>query len=306
MKIQLLKGIIIAFIFMLNFTSCNENKSSENIVCTTNIVSDLVNQIKPPCVSIMGPGTDPHLYKSKSGDHQLLNEAKVIVYSGLHLEGKLTDALENLEKKKKVINLSAGINSNDLISSEDFGGSSDPHFWFDINLYKNTVIHASKELQSAFPLQKSIIEINTNKYIKKIDSTSLILDKSINQIPLNQRILITAHDAFNYFGKRYNFSVKGVQGASTAAEAGLKDITNLVNYIIANNVPAIFVESSVSERNINAILEGCRSKGHQVKLGGLLYSDALGDVNGNEGTYLSMMTYNVNTITNALLSKPNE
>ena len=306
MKKQLNQILMLVFVYSVSLTSCNNTNQTEHIVCTTNIVSDLINQIKPPSISIMGPGTDPHLYKSKSGDHQLLNDAKVIVYSGLHLEGKLTDALENLEKKKKVINLSAGINSNDLIRSADFGGSSDPHFWFDIDLYKNAVIHTSKELKNSFPLQKSIIENNTNNYLKKIDSTSLILDNIINQLPVKQRILITAHDAFNYFGKRYNFTVKGVQGASTAAEAGLKDITNLVNYIINNNVPAIFVESSVSERNINAILEGCRNKGHQVKLGGLLYSDALGDVNGNEGTYLSMMTYNIRTIANALLSKTNE
>lgn len=270
------------------------------IVCTTNIVADLIDQIKPPSVAIMKPGTDPHLYKSKSGDHQLFNSAQVIVYSGLHLEGKITDALEHLAHSKKVINLSDGIPIKKLISNADFGGSFDPHFWFDIDLYQLTVEHASTALTEAFPDKKDSIRTRANAYLNAIKATEIELKDEINKLPVESRILVTAHDAFSYFGRKYNFIVKGVQGASTASEAGLKDITLLVDYIIKNKVPAIFVESSVSERNIKAIIEGCAGAGHPVKLGGTLYSDALGAKKGEAGTYLKMMKYNIRTITNAL------
>lgn len=280
--------------------SCSSSNKKESIICTTTIVADVVNHLKPPGVSLMGPGVDPHLYKSKSGDHSLLNEAKVIVYSGLHLEGKMSDALENLSTKKPVIKLTDGIREQDLLRSEDFAGSYDPHFWFDIHLFQDAVKHCSTELQKHFPEFKDIIISNTTNYLIELDSISNEINILLHQLPVEKRILITAHDAFSYYGKSYNIKVKGIQGASTAAEAGLKDIINLVDFIIKNEVSAIFVESSVSKRNIEAIIEGCEKKGHHLFLGGSLYSDALGSRDIGGETYVKMMIHNTRTIVNAL------
>jgi len=280
--------------------SCSTQKKSESIVCTTTIVADVVDHLKPPSISLMGPGVDPHLYKSKSGDHLLLNDAKVIVYSGLHLEGKMTDALENLSTKKPVINLTDGIATQKLLRSDDFAGSYDPHFWFDIHLFQDAVKHCGLELQKHFPEDKATIALNTKKYVDELDSLAKEINILMHQLPIEKRILITAHDAFSYYGKAYNIKVKGIQGASTAAEAGLKDITNLVDFIITNKVSAIFVESSVSERNIEAIIEGCKKKGHKLLLGGSLYSDALGSPKTGGETYVKMMIHNTQTIVNAL------
>jgi manganese/zinc/iron transport system substrate-binding protein len=289
---------LISFTALLQ--SCNTTDSHDTIVCTTTIVADVVNHLKPPSISLMGPGVDPHLYKSKSGDHKSLNNAKVIVYSGLHLEGKMTDALENLATKKPVIKLTDGISELKLLRSEDFSGSYDPHFWFDIRMFQDAVKHCSVELQKHFPEHKDSIILNTHNYLTELDSVANEINILMHQLPFEKRILITAHDAFSYYGKAYSIKVKGIQGASTAAEAGLKDITNLVDYIIQNNVSAIFVESSVSERNIAAIIEGCNNKGHQLKLGGSLYSDALGSMESGGETYSKMMIHNTQTIVNAL------
>lgn len=292
------KIITLFAIATLNFACDSEEQV--DILSTTNIVADVVNNIKPPSLSLMGPGTDPHLYKSKSGDHLKMNQAKTIIYSGLHLEGKLTEALEHLSKQKTVVPLSAGIPESKLIVSEDFGGKADPHFWFDIDLMKLAVLQVSESLQMSFPEHVADIQNNTNRYVEKLDSTNESLEQVVNELSVEQRVLVTAHDAFGYFGKRYNFKVIGIQGASTASEAGLRDISNLVEYIVENKVPAIFVESSVSERNVNAIIEGCKNKNWDLKLGGTLYSDALGDENSPASNYLNMMDHNVNTIVSAL------
>lgn len=291
---------LIAITALAFLSSCSSPTELDTIVCTTTIVADVVEHLKPPGVAIMGPGVDPHLYKSKSKDHRMLNEAKVIVYSGLHLEGKMTDALENLSKKKAVINLSQGIKKDHLLKSADFAGSYDPHFWFDVKLYQEAVVHCSAELQKHFPEQKVVIAANCDAYILHLDSLFENLQTTLNNLPAEKRILITAHDAFSYYGKSHNMTVKGIQGASTAAEAGLQDITNLVDFIIDKKVAAIFVESSVSERNIEAIIEGCNKKGHDLHLGGSLFSDALGSKDSGGETYGKMMTHNTQTIVNAL------
>lgn len=286
--------------FLSLISSCAPPVKKDTIVCTTTIVVDIVNHLKPPSVGLMGPGVDPHLYKSKSNDHLLLNESKVIVYSGLHLEGKMTDALENLSTKKPVIKLSDGIESTNLITSPDFAGSYDPHFWFDINLYQEAVKHCSIQLQKHFPESRDTIASNTKSYLLALENLAYEIDSLFVDLPQENRILITAHDAFSYYGKAHNMNVRGIQGASTAAEAGLKDITNLVDYIIKNKVSAIFVESSVSKRNIEAIIEGCDGKGHKLSLGGSLFSDALGDTTTGGETYIKMMIHNTRTIVNAL------
>ena len=278
----------------------NPKNTEGTIICTTTVVADLIENIAPPTLSIMGPGTDPHLYKSKSGDHQLMNEAEIIAHSGLHLEGKLSDALSHLSSKKNVICLSNGIPENKLISAADFGGIHDPHYWFDVDLVRSSVEFAVKKMISFRPQDSVIITANLTRYLTQLDSASEVWLQRIEALPKEKRILVTAHDAFSYFGKKYNFTVKGIQGASTAAEAGLKDITELVDYICEKEVKAIFVESSVSERNVKAIIEGCQKKGHALKIGGTLYSDALGSKEGPAGTYLSFMDYNIKTIVDAL------
>ena len=294
---------LIAMLFCSMLLACNSNTtkpSDHALICTTTIVADLMEQIAPPTYAIMGPGTDPHLYKSKSGDHQLMNDAITIVYSGLHLEGKLSDALSHLSKRKNVICLSDGIAKDQLIQSGDFASVYDPHFWFDVDLVRIAVINASKKLIQFQPSDSTLIANNLTQYLNQLDSASRSWEILIQGLPLDKRILVTAHDAFGYFGKKYNFTVKGIQGASTAAEAGLKDITELVDFICEKKIKAIFVESSVSERNVKAIVEGCQKKGHKLLIGGTLYSDALGSKEGPAGTYINFMHQNIKTIVNAL------
>ena len=248
----------------------------------------------------MGPGVDPHLYKASQGDLKALSSADIIVYNGLHLEGKMIEILEKLHKSKIVIAASDGISSKELIQSSYFQDNYDPHIWFDVELWDKAIYYITKELIVSGLIDSSYLHNNYIKYksqLDSLDSATLVQITSINE---KQRVLITAHDAFSYFGRAYNIEVKGLQGISTLSEYGLKDISEMVNYINKNKIKAVFVESSVSDRSLNAVIEGCKSNGHQIKIGGTLYSDAMGAKNTAEGNYIGMVNHNVKTIVNAL------
>jgi manganese/zinc/iron transport system substrate-binding protein len=294
--------LICSFLLFACQTKQKDN-TKISVVATTTIVSDIVQNILPSDFEIntlMGVGVDPHLYKSKSSDHRKLQEADVIVYSGLHLEGKMTAVFDALSSAKNVFPLSDGIPKYELIPLAEDSKSFDPHFWTDPELTKMGIQNLSKKLQNAFPNFKDSIKIKTNSYINELESMSDSLSTILNNIPAKKRILVTAHDAFSYFGKAYGFNIQPVQGVSTVTEAGLRDITNLINLIVEKQLPAIFIESSVSERNINAIVSGCKNKGFEVKIGGILYSDALGETSGEAGTYINYLLHNALTIQKGL------
>ncbi|WP_452232879.1 metal ABC transporter solute-binding protein, Zn/Mn family [Lacinutrix sp. MEBiC02595] len=302
-----MKKIIILFSISLVLIACkSESKDNGklNIVTTTTMITDLVKNIGGDHVNIqglMGSGVDPHLYKASEGDVSKLVNADIIFYSGLHLEGKLVEVLEKMESTNKTtIALSDALDKNTLIGSEYFASNYDPHVWFDINYFENFAKKAAAVLSEKDPENAKNYEVNKNAYILKLEALQKNIKQTISTLPKEKRILVTAHDAFNYFGKAYGFEVVGLQGISTATEAGVQDVQKLAAFIIERKVKAIFVESSVPKRTIEALQASVNSKGHQVTIGGTLYSDALGNDGTVEGTYIGMFEYNVNTIVNAL------
>ena len=292
-------------LILLLLLSCKNEKTKNDqlhVVTTTTMITDLVENIGGDLIHIeglMGSGVDPHLYKASEGDVTKLVNADIIFYNGLHLEGKLVEVFEKM-KTKKTIAISNAIDKQTLIGSEYFASSYDPHIWFNIVYWKQATYFVVKVLSDALPEHKASFEINGKAYLKKLDILENRIKAIIDSLPEEKRILVTAHDAFNYFGKAYDFEVVGLQGLSTATEAGVQDVQNLAAFIIDHKVKAIFVESSVPKRTIEALQAAVKSKGHDVVIGGTLYSDALGDAQTVEGTYIGMFEYNVNTIVNAL------
>ena len=273
------------------------------VVTTTNILADLVSEIggdKIALESLMGAGVDPHLYKASEGDVSKLYNADIIFYSGLHLEGKLVDIFERMERTKHTVSVGDRLPKDQLIASANFGGNYDPHVWFNIQFFKHFAHIVTEELSKEDPENAETYSSNNEIYQKKLDTLEEEVQSIIDALPKDKRILVTAHDAFNYFGNAYDFQVVGLQGISTATEAGVKDVQDLSNFIIANKVKAIFIESSVPRRTIEALQAAVISKKHNVEIGGSLYSDALGNPGTAEGTYIGMLKYNVNTIVNAL------
>lgn len=295
--------VLILFASVFGCNNAPEDNGNLKVVTTTTMLTDLVFEIGGEHVSLqglMGAGVDPHLYKASEGDVSKLYEADIIFYSGLHLEGKLVDIFEKMDGQKNTVSLGDKLPKQELISSEYFASNYDPHVWFNIQFFKQFAQIVTDELSKADPENAESYSQNNQDYQKKLDALESEVKAIIATLPPEKRILVTAHDAFNYFGKAYDFQVVGLQGISTATEAGVKDVQNLSEFIIQNNIKAIFVESSVPRRTIEALQQAVLSKNHEVEIGGALYSDALGDPGTEEGTYIGMFKYNVNTIVNAL------
>ncbi len=300
MKKFIILSVITLFLGCKNTT---ETSGKIRVVTTTTMLTDLVSEIGGDKVSLqglMGAGVDPHLYKASEGDVTKLYEADIIIYGGLHLEGKLVDIFEKMEGKKNTVSLGDRLPKNELIPSEYFASNYDPHVWFNIQFFKQFAQIVTDELSKADAKNAEFYSENNSVYQKKLDALEAEIKAVIASLPEEKRILVTAHDAFNYFGKAYGFQVVGLQGISTATEAGVKDVQNLSEFIIQNNIKAVFVESSVPRRTIEALQQAVLSKHHNVAIGGSLYSDALGNPGTDEGTYIGMFKYNVNTIVNAL------
>ncbi len=282
----------------------NADNGQLNVVTTTTMITDLLQNIGGNAINVvglMGSGVDPHLYKASEGDVSKLVNADVVFYGGLHLEGKLVEVFEKMEKTgKKAIAVSNALDKKELIGSEYFASNYDPHIWFNVTFWKQITTYVTNELKKADPQNASVFEKNSNKYLEDLTKLDAEVRAKINELPKDKRILVTAHDAFNYFGNTYGFNVVGLQGISTATEAGVQDVQELSKFIIDNKVKAIFVESSVPKRTIEALQASVKSKHHDVAIGGTLYSDALGDKGSVEGTYIGMFKYNVTTIVNAL------
>lgn len=284
----------------------NETKTSEKlrVITTTTMITDLVQNIGGDLIEVnglMGAGVDPHLYKASEGDVNKLYNADIIIYNGLHLEGKLVEVFEKMERQDKVqVALAEALDKEGLIGSDYFASNYDPHVWFNIGYFKQFATTVTQTLSQEDPKNATVYKANELRYLQQLDSLESNVKAVIETLPQEKRILVTAHDAFNYFGKAYNFNVMGLQGLSTATEAGVQDVQRLSQFIIDNDVKAIFVESSVPRRTIEALQKSVQSKGAEVTIGGSLFSDALGNPGTIEGTYIGMFTYNVNTIVNEL------
>ncbi len=274
------------------------------VVATTGMIADAARNIAPKdlvsITALMGPGVDPHLYKATQGDLQQLMKADLILYNGLHLEGKMGDVLSKLNRTRSVVAVSEAAPKDKLRKSPQFQSTYDPHIWFDVALWKHAVNAINTSLQKAIPDKASLIQKNTEHYLTQLDSLHIAVREAIATIPERQRVLITAHDAFGYFGDAYAMEVKGLQGISTLSEFGLKDRSELVKFILKRRIKAIFVETSVSQRAIRSVMEDCREEGMNVVIGGSLFSDAMGEEGSPEGTYIGMVHANVSKIVEAL------
>ncbi|TVZ21390.1 manganese/zinc/iron transport system substrate-binding protein [Dokdonia sp. Hel_I_63] len=298
---------IVIVIFALSVISCKGEKESNgklNVVATTSMITDLVKNIGGDLINLeglMGAGVDPHLYKASAGDVTKLAGADVIFYNGLHLEGKLVEVFEKMNATQVTqIPLGESLDKNTLIGSDYFASNYDPHVWFNIQYFKQFATEVVSTLLRKDPQNAKSYEANAQNYLAQLDELEAEIKATIATLPAEKRILVTAHDAFNYFGKSYGFEVVGLQGLSTATEAGVKDVQRLSQFIIDNKVKAIFVESSVPRRTIEALQAAVQSRGQEVVIGGSLYSDALGNVGSVEGTYIGMFKYNVTTIVETL------
>lgn len=270
------------------------------VTCTTGMVADLVKNIAGPraqVTQLMAAAVDPHLYKSSTSDIAALGSADVVFYSGLHLEGKMTGLFEELGKTKPVVAVAEKIDEDKLLHD---GGTHDPHVWFDVSLWKHAGQQVLETLVRYDPAEAENYQARAKAYFVKLDELDAFCREQLAQIPQDQRVMITAHDAFRYFGKAYGIEVRGIQGVSTESEAGVKGINELVDFIVQRKIKAIFVETSVSDENVKSLLEGCRAQKHEVKIGGQLYSDAMGDPGTPTGNYEGMIRHNITTIVQAL------
>ena len=297
----------IILVFLISIFSCKKEPKKNGklqVVTTTTMITDLVKNIggnKIDVQGLMGAGVDPHLYKASEGDVSKLFNADVIVYNGLHLEGKLEDVFEKMrQQNKKTIAVSDAIDKNTLIGSEYFASNYDPHIWFDITNWEIITQYIIDKFCELDVDNSETYKTNGANYLKKLASLKIVITEEVNSLPLEKRILVTAHDAFNYFGKEFQFNVVGLQGLSTATEAGVKDVQRLASFIEEKNVNAIFVESSVPKRTVEALQEAVRAKGKEVAIGGTLYSDALGSIGTMEATYIGMYKHNVKIIVSSL------
>ena len=301
-KLGLVFCCLLSVCLIINL-SVVHGKPRFSIVATTSMLGDALQNIvgdSATVVTLMGPGIDPHVYKVSPRDISSLSQANIIFYNGLHLEGKMADVLHHLSKRKPVYAASQGIDPSQYLGDPHFAAGVDPHIWFDVLLWKQAVTYMSLQLQAIDSLAAPYYQGNTATYLKQLDELHATTQEAIQQINQSQRVLITAHDAFGYFGRAYDIAVRGLQGISTVEECGLRDIINLVDFIMERKIKAIFPESSVADKPLRAVVQACKQKGHQVMLGQQLYSDALGQAGTWEGTYIGMMSSNVQIIVNAL------
>lgn len=276
------------------------------MVATTNIVADLVRTIGGSQVEVetlMGPGIDPHLYKASAGDVRRMSSAEAIFYSGLHLEGKMSEILERMgERDVRTVAVAECVPGNELIESTGFSGLHDPHVWFDVGLWSRAADCVAETLAGLDPDNGAGYRERARSYVGELTELDGWVRERVELLAPDQRILVTAHDAFGYFGRAYGFEVRGLLGVSTAAEAGTSDVQELADFIVEREIPAIFVETSVPPRYVQALQEAVKAQGFAVEIGGSLYSDSLGNPGTPAGSYSGTVRENVETIVTALLS----
>lgn len=284
-------------------TRANANNKI-NVVTTIGMITNIVEVVGGDEVEVkglMGPGVDPHLYKASHGDMERLDQADIIFYGGLHLEGKLNDIFNKLGNQKPVAAVSQNIDKAVLRSGQDTGGTEfDPHIWFNVKHWISATETVRDVLIKYDQANVELYRNNAAAYIKDLEKLDTEVKEKIAQIPEQSRVLVTAHDAFGYFGDAYGMKVMGLQGISTAAEYGSKDVSELRDYLIENKIKAVFVESSIPTKSMEAVIAGAKQLGHEVTIGGELYSDSLGEPGSDADTYIKMVQHNVNTIVEAL------
>ncbi len=275
-----------------------------SVVATTGMIADTARNVageRAEVRGLMGPGVDPHLYKPTRSDIARLMRADLVLYNGLLLEGKMTDALIRAARAgRRVYAVTEELDESTLLEPEEFDGAYDPHVWMDPALWARAVEVIRDALIEADPDGASVYRANAAAYLEELNELDAYATRTLASVPAGRRALVTAHDAFNYLGARSGFDVVGIQGISTESEAGVRDIERLVDLLVEREIPAVFIETTVSDRNVRALIEGAAAQGHRVTIGGSLFSDAMGAPGRYEGTYIGMIDHNVTTITRAL------
>lgn len=275
-----------------------------NVLATIAMIGDVVKQIGGDRIrvdTLMGAGVDPHLYKATREDVARMLRADIIFYNGLVLEGKMSDAIIRVARSgRPVYAVTELLPEDQLIEPEGAEGLYDPHVWMDPRAWSRAAALIADRLANQDRPNATIFRRNLATLQGKIAELDAYAERTIASIPERQRVLVTAHDAFNYFSRRYGIEVLGIQGLSTESEAGVRRIQELVSVLVTRRVPAVFVESSVSDRNVQALIEGARAGSHRVVIGGELFSDAMGHPGTYEGTYVGMIDHNVTTVVRAL------
>ncbi|GAB4365046.1 MAG: zinc ABC transporter substrate-binding protein [Calditrichia bacterium] len=273
------------------------------VITTTGMIADAVQNVGGERVEVralMGPGVDPHLYKASEGDVTRMAQADVIFYNGLHLEGKMSEVFARMRDRIKTVAVTDSIPRDSLLAPPEFEGAYDPHVWFDVTLWMKVVEYIRDVFVEIDSTHAEVYRRNAGHYLNELKELHRYVLSQAQEIPESKRVLITAHDAFNYFGRVYGFEVRGLQGISTATETGTADVQRLAEFIVNRRIPAVFVETSVPPRYIEALQAAVRSRGFEMKIGGSLFSDAMGAPVTPEGTYLGMVRHNIHTIVNAL------
>lgn len=274
------------------------------IVTTTGQIADIVRNIggeRIEVTALMGPGIDPHLYVASEGDVNLLQEADAIFYNGLFLEAQLDDVLKQIGSRKPSIAVGEQISGERLLAWGHKTGDFDPHIWFDVALWMGATEAVRDALVTIDAPHAAEYEQRAADYLRQLQELDEYVRAQAERLPSDKRVLVTAHDAFHYFGRAYGFDVRGLQGISTASEAGTADVRELADFIATQQIPAIFIETSVPVRNVEALQAAVKDRGFSVKIGGQLYSDALGSPDSDGGTYIGMVKHNIDTIVNALM-----
>ncbi len=305
-KLKSLIVVLIALAVILLLTSCAPQTEPQDekyqVVATTTMLADLARVLGGEHVEVnglMGPGIDPHLYKASAGDVTTMQNADLVVYNGMHLEGKMGDIFANLQEADKlIVEISKGLPESRLLIDEE--GAPDPHIWFDVMLWKDAAQKLYDALITLDPDNQEVYQQNFTNYKTELDNLHDYVLEQAQKIPEKSRVLVTAHDAFAYFGNAYGFDVMGLQGISTISEAGTADVKELADYIVENQIKAIFVETSVPKKNIIALQEAVKAQGFNVEIGGELHSDSLGSSGTDAETYIGTVKANIDTIVNAL------
>ncbi|SNS52103.1 metal ABC transporter solute-binding protein, Zn/Mn family [Antarctobacter heliothermus] len=274
-----------------------------SVVATTGMIADAARQVGGDLVEVkalMGPGVDPHSYRQTRSDIVAMARADVVLWHGLYLEAQMQDFLHELSERGTVTAVAESLPRALLLAHEDYADKFDPHVWMVPDLWVHVVENVRAALAAAQPQQADAFSANAATHLNALKDLAAYAAKIMATVPAERRVLITAHDAFNYFGEAYGFDVMGIQGISTESEAGLRRIADLVDVLVDRDIAAVFVESSVSDRNIRALIEGAAARGHKVQIGGELFSDAMGEPGSYVGTYIGMIDHNATVIARAL------
>jgi manganese/zinc/iron transport system substrate-binding protein len=276
-------------------------------VATTGMIADLVKNVggdRVQVTGLMGPGVDPHLYKASAGDVRTIANSDIVFYNGLHLEAGMAKVFERVaDSRIQTVAVTDLIDREILLAPPEFKGQYDPHVWFDVSMWMQTVEVVRQALSELDPGSAALYARNAEAYLGELRQLNMYVTEQTKRLPADKRVIITAHDAFNYFGRAYGFEVRGLQGISTATEAGTADVSALADLITERQIPAVFIETSVPLRNIEAVQAAVQDRGFDLNIGGSLFSDAMGNPGTPEGTYIGMVRHNIDTIVSALLGQ---